>query len=193
MNIFYLSYNPKKCAQQQFDSHVVKMTLETAQMLSTAHRVLDGIPTQIKKKTKFSILLVLPNEIVQQNEIINPKVYKTTHVNHPCSVWIRQSTENYAWAYQLMIELDRERQFRYGTPQSKTITNLGKFLKQFPKNLKIGKMSTPPQAMDVQYQHVDVIQAYRQCYVYAKPHLAKWTNRSKPSWYPPELVNVKPT
>ena len=188
MNIFYLAYSPKSCAQQQFDSHVVKMTLETAQMLSTAHRVLDGTPVQVGKKT----LLVLPSEEIIHDEIVNPKVYKTTHVNHPCSVWIRQSTENYAWAYQLMIELDLERQFRYKTPQSKTITNHGDFLKQFPKNLKVEKMSTPPQAMDVQYQHADVIQAYRQCYVYAKSHLAKWTNRSKPRWYPLELVKCQP-
>ena len=42
MNIFYLSTNTDECARYHCDKHVVKMILETAQMLSTAHRVLDG-------------------------------------------------------------------------------------------------------------------------------------------------------
>ena len=42
MNIFYLDRDPKIAAQMMCDKHVVKMILESAQILSTAHRVLDG-------------------------------------------------------------------------------------------------------------------------------------------------------
>ena len=42
MNIFYLHENPEICAEYHCDKHVVKMILETAQMLSTAHRIIDG-------------------------------------------------------------------------------------------------------------------------------------------------------
>ena len=42
MNIFYLHSDPKTCASMHCDKHVVKMILETAQMLSTAHHELDG-------------------------------------------------------------------------------------------------------------------------------------------------------
>ena len=42
MNIFYLDRDPVIAAQMMCDKHVVKMILESAQMLSTAHRVLDG-------------------------------------------------------------------------------------------------------------------------------------------------------
>ena len=42
MNIFFLDKDPRECARQHCDKHVVKMVIETAQLLSTAHRLLDG-------------------------------------------------------------------------------------------------------------------------------------------------------
>ena len=42
MNIFYLHPDPTIAAQMMCDKHVLKMVLETAQLLSTAHRELDG-------------------------------------------------------------------------------------------------------------------------------------------------------
>ena len=38
MNIFYLHEDPVKAAKLQYNKHVVKMILESAQMLCTAHR-----------------------------------------------------------------------------------------------------------------------------------------------------------
>ena len=49
MNLFYLHDNPKDCANMHVDKHCVKMILEYAQLLSTAHRVLDG--NQVVGKT----------------------------------------------------------------------------------------------------------------------------------------------
>ena len=68
MNIFYLDRNPIVAAQMMCDKHVVKMILESAQMLSTAHRVLDG--------DTYADLVGL---------------YKIAHKNHPSSVWVRSS------------------------------------------------------------------------------------------------------
>ena len=48
MNIFYLSSNPGECARQHCDKHVVKMIVEYAQLMSTAHRLLDGVATKGK-------------------------------------------------------------------------------------------------------------------------------------------------
>ncbi len=45
MNIFYLDSDPRICAQMHNDKHCVKMILEYAQLLSTAHRVIDGVLT----------------------------------------------------------------------------------------------------------------------------------------------------
>lgn len=157
MNIFYLDYVPKICAQYHVDRHVVKMTLESAQMLSTAHWTLDGTP--------------------------EGPCYKPTHVNHPCSKWVRESTGNYAWLFELMCELDIERRHRYGGPPGKTIMDLGDFLVKPPKNLPYGHMTPPPQAMPTECMHEDPITAYRQYYRLHKQHIAHWTNRERPYWY----------
>ena len=68
MNIFVFSYNQRQCAIYTCDKHVVKMIVETAQLLSTAHHVLDGEQARL---------------------------YRKTHVNHPCSVWTRKCSANY--------------------------------------------------------------------------------------------------
>ena len=70
MNIFYLDRNPILAADKQCDRHVVKMILETAQLLSTAHYELDG----------------------------ESPAYKPTHKNHPSAVWVRKSLDHYLWA-----------------------------------------------------------------------------------------------
>ena len=51
MNIFYLHENPKICAEMHLDKHASKMCIEYAQLLSTAHRVLDGTEYYGKTKT----------------------------------------------------------------------------------------------------------------------------------------------
>ena len=42
MNIFYVDKDPKTAAKMMCDKHIIKMILESAQMLCTAKRVLDG-------------------------------------------------------------------------------------------------------------------------------------------------------
>ncbi len=79
MNIFYLDKDPVVAAQMMCDKHVVKMILESAQMLSTAHRVLDG-----DKKADSRGL------------------YKMVHKNHPCSKWVRECDANYEWLWNHM-------------------------------------------------------------------------------------------
>lgn len=74
MNIFYIDPNPIRAAMQHVDRHVCKMPIELAQMLSTAHHVLDGAQA--------------PSGI-----------YKPAYSAHPCSVWIRETSANYAWAF----------------------------------------------------------------------------------------------
>jgi hypothetical protein len=84
MNIFYLSESPELAALYHCDKHVVKMILETAQLLSTAHHELGGTAT-----------------------------YKSTHKNHPSAVWVRQSASHYRWAARLWMELMRQYTYRY--------------------------------------------------------------------------------
>lgn len=154
MNIFYLDNNQKLCAQYHMDKHVVKMILEYAQLLSTAHRILDNY----------------------QGE----ECYKKTHVNHPCALWVRQSSENYIWLYTLLYELLQEYTFRYNKVHS--TSRLVNFLSKLPKNIIHDNFTEPPKCMEDEYKKDSVIGSYRNYYIQGKKHISKW-KRGIPPWY----------
>ena len=83
------------------DQHIVKMPLESAQILSTAHRVLDGKmvegSTSSGRKAKRWILPKWDD-----------KYYLAAYVNHPSTVWARQSDEHYDWLYKHFKALSAE-------------------------------------------------------------------------------------
>ena len=82
MNIFALSSDPFESAQMMCDKHVVKMIIETAQLLSTAHRVLDGEQYTDKTSNGRSIQRWrLTDAYDMENSL-----YKATHINHPSAV-----------------------------------------------------------------------------------------------------------
>ena len=83
MNIFYLDSRPDTAAEMHCDKHCVKMILEYAQLLSTAHRVLDG-------------------------DDAHPDLYKIAHKNHPSTRWTRSSEDHYVWLYELFRNLSIE-------------------------------------------------------------------------------------
>jgi hypothetical protein len=157
MNIFYLSSNAKQAAVYHNDKHVVKMILESAQLLSTAHRVLDIIPAD-------SIL------------------YKATHIHHPSAKWARDNINNYQWLYDLFCGLCEEYTFRYSKTHL-TESKLKHVLKQAPMNISTAAFTQPPQAMPIELHSTDSINAYRTYYITRKSHLARWTKREIPFWY----------
>lgn len=105
MNIFFLDRDPELCAKAHYDKHVVKMILEYAQLLSTAHHVLGSD--------------------------VNPEcIYKEAYKNHPCAIWVRQSPRNYYWLVGLWLNLLKEYYFRYGKIHASSA--LTKYLKVIP-------------------------------------------------------------
>jgi hypothetical protein len=90
MNIFVLDNDTRLAALYHCDKHVVKMILETAQLLCTAHRELDGD----ERAARLSF-------------------YRATHKNHPCAKWARETRANYLWLYDLLKWLLHEYTFRY--------------------------------------------------------------------------------
>jgi hypothetical protein len=157
MNIFFLDYDPKKCAQYHLDKHVVKMIVETAQMLYSVHWFLE---------------LSLPSN-----------AYKKTHVNHPCSVWARTSIENYKWLCKLGIELCKEYTFRYGKIH-KTQSHIV-WLKNNVPLLPQQRITEPAQAMPEEYKDEDPIQAYKNFYIKNKigiRGITKYSKRNIPEW-----------
>ena len=175
MNIFYLDEDPRQCAEWMVDKHVVKMILETAQLLSTAHRVLDGtesIDTSSGRKKKVWTLY----------DDREATLYSATHINHPSAVWCRQSVENYNWLVDHLFALSDEYTYRYGKRHA-TMEKLSYQVQSPPFNLKEWDMTPMPSCMDEQYKiGNDPIANYRNYYRYGKASMHNWKKRQAPEW-----------
>lgn len=176
MNIFYLDENPQLAAQYHNDSHVRKMILEYAQMLSTAHRVLDGEEYYEAGKSGRRIKRW---RLSDERENL---LYKATHINHPATKWVREGVLHYDYLYQLFCNLCDEFEYRWNKKHA-TDLKLRAILGTPPHNIKIHVQSSPPLTMDEEYKFDDPIEAYKNFYRQGKSHLALWTKREKPEWY----------
>ena len=176
MNIFYLSNNTKECAQMHVDKHVTKMIVEYSQLLSTAHRVIDGteyIDSSSGRKIKRWKLGGWYEDIL----------YKATHINHPSAIWVRYSYDNYAWLRSLLYQLCKEYTYRYGKVHKVESSGLMEALCYAPLNIKLGKFTEPTPAMPTEYIiKGDSIQSYKNYYNGSKQHLHNWKNRPIPDF-----------
>jgi len=125
MNIFYLSEDPNQAAKYMYNKHVVKMILESAQLLCTAHIISDGEAADVP--------------------------YKATHKNHPSAIWTRESVSNYIWLYDHMIALGNEYTRRYGKKHL-TILKCSGALCKAPNNITKVDLTPMPQCMPDQYK-----------------------------------------
>jgi hypothetical protein len=125
MNIFYLSEDPNEAAKYMYNKHVVKMILESAQLLCTAHIISDGEAADVP--------------------------YKATHKNHPSAIWARESVSNYIWLYDHMIALGNEYTRRYGKKHL-TILKCSGALCKAPNNITKVDLTPMPQCMPDQYK-----------------------------------------
>lgn len=178
MNIFYLHPNPRTCAEYHVDKHVVKMIVETAQLLSTAHRFLDGTQTiglsvNGRKMTRY----VLDDD---REQIL----YKASHINHPSAKWCRHTNSNYLWLHSLLVALCNEYTYRYGKIHKVETDGLMLKLSATPKNISIGDFSPPWRAMPENAKvGNDTLASYHKYYIEYKNRFAKWTKREVPEWY----------
>jgi len=136
VNLFYLHEDPQICASMHCDKHVVKMIIETAQLLSTAVRTIE------------------PNA---------PNVYKTSHLNHPSARWVRANAQNYRWATLLLKFLGEEYERRYGK-RHKTIREVYGSFAQYEGRMPAGEFYPPPQVVPEQHKRDDTVEAYRSYY-----------------------------
>jgi hypothetical protein len=152
------------------------MILESAQLLSTAHRVLDGveyIDDGGKRKVKRWRL----------DDDRNVTLYSATHVNHPSAVWARESNNNYNWLWCYLNEHCKEYTYRYGKVHKIESSGLLGILALTPNNIPIAPFTQPPSAMDTKYIiSKDAVENYRNYYKVGKAHLHKWKNRQPPEW-----------
>lgn len=174
MNIFYIHNDPTECAKQHVDKHVVKMILEYAQLLSTAHRIIDGVETtRLSKSGRKQKHFELPDERDEH-------LYSATHMNHPSAKWARHTQANYIWLYKLWFELMREYHYRYGKIHASA--RLIPFLKLPPNSIPQGEFTPPWRAMPDEFKVDDTMQSYRNYYNGAKSNMFSWKKRETPDW-----------
>jgi hypothetical protein len=167
------------------DKHVLKMIIEYAQLMSTAHRVLDG--------TEY-IDLTANNRRIKRwrlNDGRELSLMKASHVHHPSSVWVRANHENYDWLYMMWKCLLKEYTHRYG--KNHACSRLIGLLFQSPKNISRDNFFPPTPAMPAEVKVLsenpiagrkyDSLGSYRKYYIQNKAHFAKWTKREIPSWF----------
>jgi hypothetical protein len=158
------------------DKHVVKMILESAQLLSTAHRVLDGREKAGKTETGRNVKRW---ELYDDRDEI---IYQATHINHPSAVWTRMSIENYNWLVEHFFALIHEYNYRYGKTH-KCYGEISYKLATPPKNLESYDMTEMPSCMDEKYIiSNDPIINYRNYYKVGKVSIHSWKNRTPPEW-----------
>lgn len=177
MNIFFLDSDPNLAAQYQCSKHVIKMVLETCQLLCTTHHYIGTTN--------------LPE-----------KFYRKTHVNHPCAIWARQHANNYNWLAEHALHLCEEYSYRYEKVHASQ--NLAEWLlvnepcirswfhksnEVYPANtFQLGQycVTEPPQCMPDEFKvDNDPVQAYRNYYNKNKRYeiSCKWTKREPPDWW----------
>ena len=153
MNIFVLSLNPQEAAEYHCDKHVVKMILETAQLLYCSHWIVDP-------------------------DSLPSTAYKKAHPNHPCAIWVRESTENYRWLSDLGLALCSEYTYRYGK-RHKTQDHLEWLSDNFPPLPNIPRTQFR-MAMPIEFKNEDPVLAYHAYYLGAKERMLKFSKRPLP-------------
>lgn len=177
MNIFYLDNDIEAAAEMHCDKHVVKMVLEYAQLLCTAHRVCDGVEyTELSKASRKIKRWRLP---AADDDVL----YKAAHVNHPCSVWSRRSVANYNTLYQLFTSLLSQYTARYGKTHA-CDTRLRDALKYSPRNILDIAGNLPPNCVPDHLKKPSLVESYRNYYKVDKKYFAVWNKSvAAPSWF----------
>lgn len=190
VNIFYLDRDPMLAAQAHCDRHVVKMILETAQLLSTAWHVEAPELVESDYVNSDPLFPRWPGvdagyDFGLSYYIANQKIYAPTHQNHPSAVWVRESRAAYEWTWRLSQELLAEYTFRYGREHASRHTL--RTLEWAPPALSDAALSEPNVAMPDHCVvavdgYVDALASYRNYYRTEKRPLLTYTARTPPAW-----------
>ena len=148
MNIFYLDACPFASARMLCDKHVVKMIVETCQILSTVKHHYNDVDHDFT-------------------------VYSPTHRHHPSVRWTTESNEHYTWLWQHLVGLLNEYEHRYSRKHK--CAEMVNILMVPPLAMPRVPFTEPPPAMDAKYivKGDSSVASYRNYYIHGKSHLTK--------------------
>lgn len=154
MNIFVLSDDPVLAASMMCDKHVVKMIVESSQILSTSLSASNCKP-----------------------------LLKPTHHHHPCVVWACATKSNFSWLLEHFKALQNEYTKRYGKFHKYSRENHYEYYAEQLKSLPDGSLHPFVQCMPEEYRGLDAVEAYRRYYMGDKAYFAKWRYSEQPDWW----------
>jgi hypothetical protein len=154
MNIFVLDLDIPTCAAYHADQHVIKMVLESAQMLCT---------------------------VLSRHGIATP--YKPTHAAHPCTLWAGAAMANWIWLRDLALRLDDEYRYRFERERSHRSATVIRALPDPPLS-DLGLTPFAQAMPEIYRVPGDAVAAYRAYYIGEKASFATWTRRPRPPWFP---------
>jgi hypothetical protein len=202
MNIFPIEYDAKgrpcpiESARVQCDQHAQKMYLESAQMLSTAHRLLDGTVGIVPSTDKQGNMVYLKSGKLRVkkhwklDDERETEMYLAVHPKHPTTLWTMESAENYDWHYAHFVELLNEFERRHKKLPKTAV--MKEILARRPDNIP-DVPATPIKLAMAQFPHcvvrgpdgvINVVESYRNFYIEDKKRFATWNKgRSAPTWW----------
>jgi hypothetical protein len=163
MNIFVIDEQPKIAAQHVLDKHVVKMPLESLQMMSTIANYL-GFDSP----------------------------YRPVMLNHPCTIWARESQQNFLWLWEHAGSLCEEYTSRYGKTHKCELT-MNDYNHIWVEVVEaLPDIGLTPFAIAIAdnmfcrqvegFNKMSTVDKYRQYYIHDKKRIATW-KQNKPQWY----------
>ena len=190
MNIFLLSLNPEEAAEFHCDKHVIKMILETTQLLYMCWAYFDENNWRDNLEIQLTENKTM-KEMKENNQKVNFSTYKCGkgHMNHPCSKWLRESSQNYKWLCELGLKLCEEKAHRW--PKNKKHGSQGHLevlSNNIPKGLKDLETNSYALAMPEECKLDNAVESYRKYYILHKQHIYKWTNRKNPFWIKNNII-----
>lgn len=187
MNIFVIHEDPRIAAQMHCDKHCNKMIVEHAQMLAAAYYSTIGISRKKEIPQNQNLVNELFKNWPRKDEAGNDWPYSISHVNHPCTIWTRDSLENFNWLLDCTDELCKEFSKRWNHKHS--IEKILEWMRLNP--IKLPSLGLRPfaQAMPICFKNEDSVIAYRQYYAF-KPSYMKmeWRYTQKPDWLSEDLI-----
>jgi len=188
MNIFVLSKDPQEAARFHCNKHVVKMILESSQMLCTSHWM-HLLESKGKKLTDFKRVRDAQQWLFENTPKEAQPPWKMSHVRHPCTIWTNKNISNYMWHLNLCESLLTEYTLRYKKNHKSEV--VAKWLrKNIPVNIESAELTNFVVCMKDEYKiyqeesRLDPVASYRNYYLKDKVRFAKWEpHANTPIWF----------
>lgn len=159
MNIFALDHDPRIAAQYLHDDHVGKMLLESMQLAST---------------------------VIRRHCVDTSGLYKTTHAQNRCTLWVGSSRANMAWIMGHARALRDEWSFRWPERRPHKSGLLIDVIGERWKSVPNGPLDAFVLVMPEHYHSDDPVESYRRYYgaekMMPRGEPATWTGRERPAW-----------